>query len=248
MRRAPTRTRLLLSVLTLTVALVFAGCDSSGSETEPPPEPFFDATLSGAIDASLEGTAALGADFGAGTFFVLDLPPTAPLSGRTITALQLRDAEEAVTHEISLVYFGDDRLAPGTYDANPDIDSSVFEDCRDAEVPPACIRDALGARFSTNYTRQTADSLYSYQISEGQIVIEASSEDVIEGTFQLEAGSVMVVAREEMELFREALRGWNGDPEDLPPFPDREFRLLNPSLMIDGTFAAAPADLPPLGS
>lgn len=255
------KNRTLLSALTLTVAcaLLFAGCDGSGPET--PPTPSFEATLSGAMNGQLEGTAALGADFGPGTFFTFQLPPTFPLSGRTITAIQLRDTEEAVTHGISLIYVGEDRPAPGTYDVGSDLlDPSIFEECRDAENPPACVRDALGPSFFASYTRRTADSVYRYPIgstvmfSEGQptpitsgeITIETVSEDLIEGSFHLEASSVMIVALEELEEFREAMRGWNGDPEDLPPLPDFNHRPLTPPLVIDGAFTAAPADLPPL--
>lgn len=256
------KTRPLLSALafTLACALLLAGCDSSGPETELP-DPSFEATLSGARTAQLEGTAALGADFGPGAFFTFQLPPTFPLLGGTITAIQLRDTEETVMHQISLIYFGEDQLAPGTYDANPDLDPSIFEECRDAENPPACIREAIGPRFFTSYTRRTADSLYSYSIglaftfsegqttpvSSGQIIIDTSTEDLVEGSFHLEASSVSAVALQELEAFQEAMRGWNGNWEDLPPFPDYNFRRLAPALTIEGTFTATAADLPPLG-
>ncbi len=254
------------ALFVLIAAFLIAGCDTGPSELETPPEPFFEATLSGAMEASIEGMAALNSNpnFDAGTFFVFDLPPAAFFPGETITAIQLRSTQGETTHEISLLYFGEDALSPGTYDATrPPLN---FEECRDADDPPRCMRAQFYASsfFSTHYRRQTADSLYSYlfssyqlissyqfsggeivQNSGGEIVIETASDAEISGALSLEAAAVMVVSRADMQAFHEAMRDWDGDMEDLPLFPG-DVRPLSPALHIEGSFTAAPADLPPL--
>lgn len=65
-----------LSPYLIVFALLIAGCDAAGPDETEIPEPVFEATFSGPVDAQIQGRAALAGpgDFEEQTFFTFPLP------------------------------------------------------------------------------------------------------------------------------------------------------------------------------
>ena len=96
-------------------SLVFLGCDGADPAPEPP-TPFFEATLSAPVDATLRGSAVIGeADFSVQNAFVWPLPN----AEESITSIQLIDDDPASDRLdfIGLSQIGPDGPSPGAFGA-----------------------------------------------------------------------------------------------------------------------------------
>jgi len=227
-----------LVLLTTILALLVTGCDSAGPNNDEP-APRFDMTLSAPLNASIEGEAALagGSSFEDQSLFTFPLPRL----NKTFTAIQLvgEDAE-GTTHDLSFLHIADEATSPGTYEIN-----NVLGPCAD-EPATDCPPESLFAHslFTAHYARQTADTLFSYTLDRGTVIVENATDDAISGTFDLRAPAELAVARADLNAYLDALRtpGLLG-PEDLPEPPPVDLRLLDEPLMITGSFTATPGEL-----
>ena len=98
--------------------------------------------------------------------------------------------------------------------------------------------------FAASYRRQTADSLHFYPLKEGTVTVETATDEVVEGTFSLDAAMEASVSRADMQAFRDSLRG--GPPRDSTDFPrppEPTVTPLEPLMTIAGSFAATPGTL-----
>ncbi len=220
-----------LGVCVLALALFLTACDSTGPESTP--EPRFELTAGAPVNASVEGKATLGNNlsFGEQSVFVL---PT-PRLGKTATIVQLAGTyEDSVTHDLSFLRLADGPLEPGTYEAG-------FDARCDSPCGPGFFPDEL---FTASYGRQTADSLHFYPLKEGTVTVETATDEVVEGTFSLDAAMEASVSRADMQAFRDSLRG--GPPRDSTDFPrppEPTVTALEPPMTIEGGFTARPGTL-----
>lgn len=229
----------LLFVVTL--AVFVAACDSAGPEPDADPDPHFALTLGAPVDAAIEGEAALGdgTSFDDQNVFVL---PSMPF-GKTITAIQLFGEDGSVAHDLSFVYLADAAIAEGTYEIG------IPDPC-EGEEPPACRPSIFqpDSALVAHYARLDDDSLHTYPIDAGTLTIERATDEVVEGTFSLEAVAELSVSRAEFEAFQDSLQNYMRDrtpgaplaPEDLPEPPPYDVQPLQPPMPIEGTFTAAP--------
>ena len=214
----------------LLVGLLTA-CDGTGPESTP--EPRFELSAGAPVNASVEGKATLGTDlsFGEQSVFVLPIQPL----GKTVTVLQLAGTyEDTVTHDLSFMRLADGPLDPGTYEMGPDAR-------RDGPCEPGFFPGGL---FTASYGRQTADSLHFYPLKEGTVTVETATDEVVEGTFSLDADVGASVSRADMQAFRDSLRGAPSYNDiDLPRPPEPSVTALEPPMTIEGNFTATPGRL-----
>jgi len=213
------------------LALLLAACDSTGPESTP--EPHFDLTAGAPVSASLEGKATLGSNlsFNEQSVFVLPIRPF----GKTLTLIQLSgEYEESVTHDLSFMHLADGPLEPNTYEVGLDARC-------DSPCGPGFFPEEL---FTASYGRQTADSLHFYPLESGTVTVETATDEVVEGTFSLDAAVEASVSRADMEAFRDSLHnGPPSDTTDLPRPPQPTVMPLEPPMTIDGSFTATPGTL-----
>ena len=223
--------RILLFSL-LAVCVLLAACDSTGPESTP--ESRFELTASAPVSASVEGQATLGSNltFGEQSVFVLPIEEL----GKTFTIVQLAGTyADSVTHDLSFLRLADGPLEPGTYEVG--LEARCDSPCRPG------FPDEL---FTASYGRQTADSLHFYPLKEGTVTVETASDEVVEGTFSLDAAMEASVSRADMQAFRDSLREARGGPSDtadLPRPPQPTVASLEPSMTIEGSFTATPGTL-----
>ncbi|MEF8815501.1 MAG: hypothetical protein V5A20_10800 [Salinibacter sp.] len=220
---------LFLSLLALCVLLT--ACDSTGPESTP--EPHFELTAGAPVNASVQGQATLGNNlsFDEQNVFV---HPIQPLD-KTVTIVQLSgEYEESVTHDLSFMRLADGPLEPGTYEVG------MNGHC-DSSCGPGFFPDEL---FTVSYGRQTADSLHFYPLKEGTVAVETATDEVVEGTFSLDAAMEASVSRADMEAFRDSLReGPPSDSTEFPRPPEPTVTALEPLMTIEGSFTATPGTL-----
>ncbi len=213
------------------LALLLAACDGTGPESTL--ESHFELTASAPVSASLEGKATLGSNlsFSEQSVFVLPIRPF----GKTLTLIQLSGKyEESVTHDLSFMHLADGPLEPGTFEVG------INAQC-DSPCGPGFFPDEL---FTASYGRQTADSLHFYPLESGTVMVETANDEVVEGTFTLDAAFEASVSRADMEAFRDSLHnGPPSDTTDLPHPPQPTLEPLAPSMTIEGTFTATPGTL-----
>ena len=234
--------RVLCTILLGTVVALLAACDTSGP---PSPEPQFNMDIGGPVNTSLSGAAALGTNlsFDEQSVFIQPGP-----FGKTVTIIQLSgEADQGGTHDLSFVRLADGSLEPGTYEVG------TTARC-DSPCGPGFLPDEL---FTASYGRQTADSLHFYPLKSGTVNIETATEEVVEGTFTLDAALEASVSRDAMEAFRDSLREVRGRPPsdstDLPRPPEPNVEPLEPPMTIEGSFTATSGEqlsgqVPHLGS
>lgn len=222
-------TRFVIPSLILLGLLV--GCDTTGPADDP--EPHFELETSAPLNASVEGKATLGNNlsFGEQNLFVHPLPQLE----KTVTIVQLSgEYEGSVTHDLSFMRLGDGALESGTYEVG------MNTSC-DSPCVPGFFPEEL---FTASYGRQTPDSLHFYPLESGTVEVEQATEEVVEGTFSLEAAMKASVSRADMEAFLDSLPdGSPSDTSDLPHPPQPEVQLLEPPLTIEGSFTATPGSL-----
>ena len=98
--------------------------------------------------------------------------------------------------------------------------------------------------FAASYRRQTADSLHFYPLKEGTVTVETATDEVVEGTFSLDAAMEASVSRADMQAFRDSLRGGlPRDSTDFPRPPEPTVTPLEPPMTIAGSFTATPGTL-----
>jgi len=223
--------RWTISAMALLVAILLGACDGTGPE--PTPEPRFELTAGAPVNASVEGKATLGSNlsFGEQSVFVLPIRRL----GKTVTIVQLAGTvEDSVTHDLSFLRLAGGPLEPGTYEVGPDARC-------DSPCGPGFFPDEL---FTASYGRQTADSLHFYPLKEGTVTVETATDEVVEGTFSLDAAVEASVSRADMQAFRDSLR--ENPPRDstnLPRPPEPSITALEPPMTIEGSFAATPGTL-----
>jgi len=219
-----------LSLLVLCVLLI--ACDSTGPE--PTPEPRFELTAGAPVNASVEGKATVGNNlsFGEQSVFVLPIERL----GKTVTIVQLSGTyEDSVTHDLSFLRLADGPLEPGTYEVGLEAPRC------DSPCGPGFFPDEL---FTASYGRQTPDSLHFYPLKEGTVTVETATDEVVEGTFSLDAVMEASVSRADMQAFRDSLReGPPRDSTDFPRPPEPVLTPLEPPMMIEGSFTATPGTL-----
>jgi hypothetical protein len=186
------------------------------------------------VNASIEGTATLGKNlsFSDQNLFVLPLQPL----GKTVTIVQLAGTvEDSGTHDLSFMRLAEGPLEPGTYEVG--LDSPRC----DSPCGPGVFPEEL---FTASYGRQTADSLHFYPLKEGTVTVETATDEVVEGTFSLDAAVEASVSRADMQAFRDSLReNPSSDGTDLPRPPEPTVTPLEPPMTIEGSFAATPGTL-----
>jgi hypothetical protein len=215
----------------LALALLLTACDSAGPESTPKPR--FELTTTAPVSASVQGQATLGSNlsFSEQNVFVL---PVQRL-GKTVTIVQLAGTyQDSVTHDLSFMRLADGPLEPGTYEVG--LDARCDSPCGPAGLP-----DEL---FTASYGRQTADSLHFYPLKEGTVTVETATDEVVEGTFSLDAAVEASVSRAAMQAFRDSLRGGPPrDSSDVPRPPQPHIEPLDPPMTIEGSFTATPGPL-----
>ena len=198
------------------------------------PEPHFELTTTAPVNASVQGTATLGSNlsFGEQNVFVLPIQRL----GKTVTIVQLAGTvEDSVTHDLSFLRLADGPLEPGTYEVGLDAPRC------DSPCGPSFVPDEL---FTASYGRQTADSLHFYPLKEGTVAVETATDEVVEGTFSLDAAMEASVSRADMQAFRDSLReGPPSDSTDVPRPPEPTVTPLEPPMVIEGSFTATPGTL-----
>ena len=219
----------------LAVCVLLVACDSTGPESTL--EPRFELTTTAPVNASVQGKATLGGNlsFGEQSVFVLPIERL----GKTATIVQLAGTyEDSVTHDLSFLRLADGPLEPGTYEVGPDAPRC------DSPCGPGFFSDEL---FTANYGRQTPDSLHFYPLKQGTVTVETATDEVVEGTFSLDAAMEASVSRADMEAFRDSLREVRGGPPsdttDLPRPPRPTVTPLEPTMTIEGSFTATPGTL-----
>jgi hypothetical protein len=217
-----------LSFGILALALLLTACDSTGPESTP--ESRFELTASAPVNASVEGQATLGNNlsFGEQNVFVLPIQRL----GKTATIVQLAGTyEDSVTHDLSFLRLADGPLEPGPYEVGLDAPC-------DSPCGPGFFPDEL---FTASYGRQTPDSLHFYPLKEETVTVETATDEVVEGTFSLDAAMEASVSRADMQAFRDSLReGPPSDTTELPRPPQPDIQPLEPPMTIEGSFAATP--------
>lgn len=168
--------------------------------------------------------------FGEQRVFVLPIQQL----GKTVTLVQLSGTyEESITHDLSFMRLADDPLETGTYEVG-----------WEARCDSPCVGIFPDELFTASYGRQTADSLHFYPLKEGTVTIETATDEVVEGTFSLDAAREASVSRADMEAFRDSLRGGlPSDSTDLPHPPRPTVTTLEPQMTIEGSFTATPGAL-----
>lgn len=213
------------------LVVLLTACDSTGPESAP--DSRFELSAGAPVNASVEGKATLGNDltFGEQSVFVLPIQPL----GKTFTIVQLAGTyEDSVTHDLSFMRLADGPLKPNTYEVGPDARC-------DGPCGPGFFLEDL---FTASYGRRTADSLHFYPLKEGTVTVETATDEVVEGTFSLEAAVEASVSRADMQAFRDSLRrGPPRDGTDLPRPPEPTVTALEPSMTIKGNFTATPGRL-----
>jgi hypothetical protein len=224
--------RWTISATALLVFVLLGACDGTGPEANP--ESRFELTAGAPVNASIEGAATLGNNlsFSDQNLFVLPLQRL----GKTVTIVQLAGtAEDSVTHDLSFLRLADGPLEPGTY--------KVGLDGPRCESPcgPGGFPEEL---FTASYGRRTPDSLHFYPLKEGTVTVETATDEVVEGTFSLDAAVEASVSRADMQAFRDSLReGPPSESTDFPRPPAPTVTPLEPSMTIEGSFAATPGTL-----
>lgn len=220
-----------LFLFLLAFCVLLTACDSAGPESTP--EPHFELTVGAPVNASVGGKATLGNNlsFADQNVFVLPFQRL----GKTVTIVQLSgEYEEGVTHDLSFMRLADGPLEPGTYEVG------MNTSC-DSPCGPGFFPEEL---FTASYGRQTPDSLHFYSLETGSVNIETATEDVVEGTFSLDAAFEASVFWADMQAFRDSLRqGPPSDTTDLPRPPQPELQPLEPPMTIEGSFTATPGAL-----
>lgn len=223
------RRSLCFSVLAL--ALLLVACDGAGSSSTP--DPHFELTAGAPVNAAVDGEATMGTNlsFGDQNVFVLPLQPL----GKTLTIVQLSGTyEDSVTQDLSFIRLADGSLEPGSYEVG-----------EIARCDSPCVSGFFpGELFTASYGRKTTDSLHFYPLKEGTVTVETATDEVVEGTFALDAAVEASVSRADMEAFRDSLLG--GPPSNsrgLPEPPEPTVTDLEPPMTIDGRFAATPGTL-----
>lgn len=223
--------RWIAHFLLLVLGVLFVSCDSAGPEATP--DPHFTLSTGAPVNASVEGEATLGNDltFGEQSLFVH------PLQGldKTLTIVQLSgEYESAVTHDLSFVRLADGPLSTGTYEIG--LDAQCDSPCGPGFVPDEFI--------TASYGRQTADSLHFYPLESGTVTVETATDQVVEGTFRLEAAAEASVSRVDMQAFRDSLQdGGPDDPTDLPRPPQPTVTMIEEPMTIEGSFTATAGTL-----
>lgn len=219
--------RAFCTILFGTVVLLLSACDTSGPSV---PESQFSMDIGSPVSTSLSGAAALGTNlsFDEQNVFIHPGP-----FGKTVTIIQLSgEADPGGTHDLSFVRLADGSLEPGTYEVG------TTARC-DSPCGPGFLPDEL---FTASYGRQTADSLHFYPLESGTVNVETATEEVVEGTFTLDAALEASVSRAEMEAFRDSLLDVRGRPPsdstDFPRPPEPTIEPLEPPMTIEGSFTA----------
>ena len=224
--------RWTISATALLVVILLGACDGTGPE--PTPEPRFELTAGAPVNAAVEGNATLGNDlsFGEQSVFVLPIQRL----GKTVTIVQLAGTvEDSVTHDLSFLRLADGPLEPGTYEVG------LKAPRCDSPCGPGFFPEEL---FTASYGRQTADSLHFYPLKEGTVTVETATDEVVEGTFSLDAAMEASVSRADMQAFRDSLRGGlPRDSTDFPRPPEPTVTPLEPPMTIEGSFTATPGTL-----
>ncbi len=217
----------------LLVAVLLGACDSAGPEATP--RPHFDLAVEAPVSASVEGEATLGSglSFDDHNLFVSPLPGL----NKTATIVQLAGAQGGSgTHDLSFLWLADGPLEPGSYEVGLGVGC-------DRPCGPG-LPDEL---FTASYGRQTADSLQFYPLKEGTVTVETATDEVVEGTFSLDAAMEASVSRADMQAFRDSLRRrWGGPPSDtanVPRPPRPTVTSLEPPMTIEGRFTATTGTL-----
>jgi hypothetical protein len=220
--------RALCAILLGAVVVLLAACDSTGPQSSP--EPQFNMNIGGPVNTSLSGAAALGSNlsFNEQNVFIHPGP-----FGNTVTIIQLSgEADQGATHDLSFVRLADRPLEPGTYEVGT---TARCDSPCGPEFPP----DEL---FTASYGRETADSLHFYPLESGTVNVETATEEVVEGTFTLDAALEASVSRAAMEAFRDSLLEVRGRPPsdstDLPRPPEPTIQFLESPMTIEGSFTA----------
>lgn len=223
--------RWVVRSLVLILAVLLVSCDSTGPEATP--DPHFELSTEAPVNASVEGEATLGNNltFDEQSLFVHPLEGL----GKTVTIVQLSgEYQGAVTHDLSFLRLADGPLSSGTYEVG--LDAQCGSPCSPGSFP-----DEL---FTASYGRQTTDSLHFYPLESGTVTVETASEEVVEGTFTLEAAAEASLSRADMQAFRDSLRdGLPSDTTDLPPPPQPTLTTLEPPMTIEGRFTATAGTL-----
>jgi hypothetical protein len=220
--------RALWTILLGTAVVLLAACDSTGPQSTP--EPQFNMDIGKPVNMSLSGAAALGSNlsFNEQNVFVHPGP-----FGKTVTIIQLSgEAAPGGTHDLSFMRLADGSLKPGTYEVGANARC-------DSPCGPGFFPDEL---FAASYGRQTTDSLHFYPLESGTVNVETATEEVVEGTFMLDAALEASVSRAAMEAFRDSVREWHRTPltdrGDHPQPPEPDVQLLKPPMTIEGSFTA----------
>jgi len=199
---------------------------STGPEVAP--EPHFDLAVEAPVRASVEGKARLSNNlsFSDQNLFVH------PLQGldKTVTIVQLSGTSEAsVVHDLSLMRLADEPLSSGIYEVG-------LETACDGPCGAGIVPDEL---FTASYGRRTVDSLHFYPLETGTVTVETATDEVVEGTFRLEAMAEASVSRADMEAFHDSIHASPpGDVTNLPRPPRPTLTTLAPPMAIEGRFTA----------
>jgi hypothetical protein len=213
----------LCATLVVAVLGLLTGCDSGGPE--PSMEPAFDMSIGSPVETSIKGKAALGSNlsFEEQGVFTFPVPPL----GKTVSIVQLSgEAEQGIAHDVSFLRLADEGLSEGTYALNRPCEDGCI-----GAFPP----DEL---LTADYSRQTADSLYSYPIRSGSLTVETANDEGVAGRFSLSSSLEVSVARADLEAFIDSLRRVPRDTAFVPPRPPTNLQFLEEPLTIEGTFTA----------
>lgn len=155
--------------------------------------------------------------------------------GKTATIVQLSGTyRDSVTHDLSFLRLADGPLEPGTYEVGLDAHC-------DSPCGPGFLSGEL---FTASYGRQAPDSLHFYTLKEGTVTVETVTDQVVEGTFSLDAAAEASVSRADIQAFRDSLpEGPPSDTTELPRPPQPQIEPLVPPMTIEGSFTATPGTL-----